>query len=315
MSQLSFISLAHAKKELRREVFLKHMEQIIPWQRLLDLLLPFYDEKRMGRHKMPLVRMLKILCLQQWYNLSDPAMEEEIYDRMTFQTFLEIDLLKDPVPDETTILNFRHFLEEHGLQGCIFEEIKEFLTERGFLMKQGTIVDATLIAAPPSTKNKQKQRDPEMSSTKKNNQWYFGMKTHIGVDAESGLVHTVIATTAKRHDSTQLEELLHGEEKEIFGDKAYADEAKARACDELGIVWGVLAKAPKGGELTQVQKDWNLQMSRIRAAVEHPFQVIKCQWGHRKARYRGIAKNWEQFYLLFGLHNLFKVRKKLLIPA
>jgi len=315
MSQLSFISLAHAKKQLRREIFLKQMSQVIPWSRLIDLLMPFYDEKRMGRPKMALELMLKILCLQQWYNLSDPAMEEEIYDRMTFQTFLGIDLLRDAVPDETTILHFRHFLEEHGLQGCIFEEINEYLIEQGFLMKQGTIVDATLIAAPPSTKNKAGKRDPEMSSTKKNNQWYFGMKAHIGVDDQSGLVHTVTATTAKAHDSSQFDELLHGEEEAIYGDKAYINETKKQEFEKGGGFWGVLEKTAKGQPPKEYQALWNRYLSSTRARVEHPFQVLKCQWGYRKVRYRGLEKNLEQLYLLFSLHNLFKVRKKLILAC
>ena len=289
------------------------MDQVIPWARLCKLVEPFYSEKKLGRKKMPLERMLRILCLQQWYGLSDPAMEEEVYDRMTFQTFLGLDLLKDPVPDETTILNFRHLLEEHGLQGCIFEEINQFLIEQGFLMKEGTIVDATLIAAPTSTKNQDGKRDLEMSSTKKNNQWYFGMKALIGVDDQSGLVHSLTATTAKDHDSSQFENLLHGDESAIYGDKAYINQAKKKEFEAQGGFWGVLEKAAKGKPAKDHEKLWNRYLSSTRARVEHPFQVIKCQWGYRKVRYRGLEKNLEQLYLLFGLHNLFKVRRKLIL--
>ena len=315
MSQLSFISLAHAKKKLKREKFLRQMDQVIPWGKLIKVVEPFYKDQKMGRKKMPLKRMLKIMCLQQWYNLSDPAVEEEIYDRMTFQKFLKLDLLTQSVPDETTILNFRHLLEEYNLQGCIFEEINEHLTEKGFLMKEGTIVDATLLAAPTSTKNTNGKRDPEMSSTKKNNQWYFGMKAHIGVDAESGLVHSLTATTAKDHDSSQFDELLHGEEQAVYGDKAYVNESKKQEFEKAGGFWAVLEKASRGKKLKTHQELWNRYLSSTRARVEHPFQVLKCQFGYRKVKYRGIEKNLGQLYLLFGLHNLFKVRKQLILAS
>ena len=311
MTQLSFLSMGQAKKQLKRDRFLKAMDTVIPWSRFCDLVKPYYKDERMGRKRMPLERMLKIICLQQWYSLSDPAMEEEIYDRASFQKFLNLDLIHDPVPDETTILKFRHLLEEHDLFKALFEEIKKHLTEKGFLMKSGTIVDATLLSAPSSTKNQSGKRDPEMSSTKKSGEWHFGMKTHIGVDAESGLVHSITATTAKSHDSTEFENLLYGEEKIVFGDKAYNGKKHQRKFEKQGVAWGVLAKGTRSTPLTDTQKQRNRRLSSFRSKVEHPFQVIKCQWNYTKVRYRGIQKNLNQNYLLFGLYNLFKVRHKL----
>lgn len=312
MSQLSFLSIAQAKKELKRDKFLNQMKTVIPWDKLCKVIKPFYTEQQLGRKRMPLERMLKILCLQNWYSLSDPGIEEEIYDRNSFQKFLELDLLIDPVPDETTILNFRHLLEEHDLFKKIFEEIKNHLVESGFLMKTGTIVDATLISAPSSTKNKSKKRDPEMSSTKKGNTWHFGMKAHIGVDERSGLVHSIRGTTAKVHDSEVFEELIHGDEFMVYGDKAYASKALEESMHSRGITWGVAYKASRHHKLSDFQEESNRLLSRIRCKVEHPFQVIKCQWKYTKTRYRGIKKNLDQIHLLFGLYNLFKVRKKLL---
>lgn len=311
MTQLSFLSMAQAKKELKRDRFLKAMDEVIPWSRFCDLVKPFYKDEHMGRKRMPLERMLKIICLQQWYSLSDPAMEEEIYDRASFQKFLNLDLIHDPVPDETTILRFRHLLEEHNLFKALFEEINKHLTEKGFLMKSGTIVDATLLSAPSSTKNQTGKRDPEMSSTKKNGKWHFGMKTHIGVDVESGLVHSITATTAKTHDSKEFENLLHGDEKIVFGDKAYNGKKQQRKLENQGVAWAIHAKGTRSTPLTEYQKQRNNLLSRFRSKVEHPFQVIKCQWNYTKVRYRGIQKNLDQSYLLFGLFNLFKVRHKL----
>lgn len=312
MGQLSFISIAQAKKRLRKEKFLNEMDQVIPWKKLAKIVKPCYRDSKIGRNKMPLERMLRILCLQQWYGLSDPAVEEEIYDRASFQKFLNLDLLSDPVPDETTVLRFRHLLEEHGLFQKIFDEIKKHLETKGFLMKAGTIVDATIVAAPSSTKNQSGKRDPEMSSTKKGNDWYFGMKAHIGVDFQSGLVHTVKATTAKAHDSTRFDDLLHGGEKIVFGDKAYHNEKKKRDFGWRNIHWGILKKAGPNEVLTDHQESINRNLSKIRCLVEHPFQVVKCQWNYNKVRYKGISKNFDQQLLLFGLYNIFKVRKLLL---
>lgn len=314
MNQASFLSLAH-KKKLRCEKFLDEMKAVIPWNKLCNVIKPHYSKGNLGRKPMDLEMMVKIHCLQQWYNLSDPGCEEAIYDRNSFQKFLGIDLLADEVPDETTILNFRHLLESHKLPKKIFKIINQHLTDQGLLMREGTIVDATLIASAKSTKNKDKQRDPEMSSTKKGNQWYFGMKAHIGVDTKSGLVHSVEPTTAKDHDRSSLEDLMHGDEKAIFGDKAYVKDNDKRKARSDGIFWGVLDKAKRNQPLSSSQRKRNKKLASVRAKVEHPFQVIKCQWHYYKTRYRGIEKNACQLYMLFGLHNLFKVRRILLTRA
>lgn len=312
MSQLSFLAIGQGQKKLKCERFLNEMRAVIPWGKLCEVIQPHYQAAETGRPLRDLELMLKIHCLQQWYHLSDPGAEEAIYDRNSFQKFLGLDLISDGVPDETTILNFRHLLEEHDLAKEIFKEIGQYLLERGLMMKEGTIVDATLIASAKSTKNEEGKRDSEMSSTKKNNQWYFGMKAHIGVDAQGGLVHSVTATTAKTHDREEMENLLHGGERAVFGDKGYYDDKEKRQSRQEGIFWGVLDRGRRGHPLSGSQHKWNQKMSSIRSKVEHPFQVIKCQWGHVKARYRGIKKNAGQLYLLFGLYNLFKVRRVLM---
>lgn len=256
--------------------------------------------------------MLKIHFLQQWYGLSDPGIEEAIYDRNSFQKFLEIDLLSYAVPDETTILNFRHLLEEHGLQKILFKAVKRHLEDKNMTIKNGTIVDATIVAASSSTKNNEKKRDPEMSSTKKGDKWHFGMKAHIGVDSKIGIVHTLETSTAKVHDSVVMEELLHGEEKAVFGDKGYANNEAKKQAREKGIFWGILDKARRNQALSSSQQKKNKKLSRVRAIVEHPFQVIKCQWKYTKVRYKGLLKNTLQLYTLFALYNLFKMRRNLI---
>lgn len=262
---------------------------------------------------MELILMLKIYFLQQWYALSDPSAEEAIYDRNSFQKFLDIDLLSHRVPDETTILNFRHLLEEHKLQERFFAAVNEVLEKKGLLMKEGTIVDATIIAAPSSTKNKGQKRDPEMSSTKKGNQWYFGMKAHIGVDAKSGLVHHIDTTAAKTGDRISFPKLLHGEERALFGDKAYGKQEDKRTARANGILWAISDRGVPNHPLSSSQRKRNRKFSSVRAKVEHPFQVIKCQWGFAKVRYKGLFKNTMQLFTLFSLVNLFRVRKTLLL--
>lgn len=311
MFQNSFLSLAQQKK-LRCERFLEEMEKIIPWERFCDAVQPFYTEKETGRKRMELILMLKIYFLQQWYALSDPAAEEAIYDRNSFQKFLDIDLLSHRVPDETTILNFRHLLEEYKLQERFFAAVNEVLEKKGLLMKEGTIVDATIIAAPSSTKNKEQKRDPEMSSTKKGNQWYFGMKAHIGVDAKSGLVHHIDTTAAKTNDRVPFPKLLHGEERALFGDKAYGKQEDKRTARANGILWAISDRGVPNHPLSSSQRKRNRKFSSVRAKVEHPFQVIKCQWGFAKVRYKGLFKNTMQLFALFSLVNLFRVRKTLL---
>jgi IS5 family transposase len=311
MFQNSFLSLAQYKK-LRCERFLDEMNEVIPWGKFVGKILPYYETKETGRKKKEVTMMLRVYFLQQWYNLSDPAAEEAIYDRNSFQKFLGLDLLSDSVPDETTILNFRHLLEEHELQKKFFETVNLILEEKGLMMREGTIVDATIITAPSSTKNKEKKRDPEMSSTKKGNDWFFGMKANIGVDDQSGLVHTLKTSTAKVHDNAVAEELWHGWEKRKFGDKGYYDQKAKRRARKEGIFWGILDRGKKGHPLSSSQKKRNKKLSSVRSKVEHPFQVLNCQWKYEKVRYRGLFKNTMQMFTLFALINLFKVRKKLI---
>lgn len=311
MRQNSFLFLAQQKK-LRCERFLDEMEKIIPWDKFCDEVEPHYLEKETGRKRMELIMMLKIYFLQQWYALSDPAAEEAIYDRNSFQKFLEIDLLSHKVPDETTILNFRHLLEAHKLQERFFEAVNELLVSKGLLMKEGTIVDATIIAASSSTKNKERKRDPEMSSTKKGNQWYFGMKAHIGSDAKSGLVHHLHTTAAKTNDRVPFLKLLHGEERALFGDKAYGKQEEKRKARNNGILWAISDRGVPNHPLSSSQRKRNRKFSSVRSKVEHPFGVIKCQWKFVKVRYKGLYKNTMQLFALFSLANLYRVRKTLL---
>jgi transposase, IS5 family len=313
--QGSFLSLSQNKKTLRCEKFLTEMNQVIPWNDIIAELSEYYTESDTGRPKTDLILLLKIYFLQQWYNLSDPGAEEAIYDRNSFQKFLRIDLIADSIPDETTILNFRHFLEKHELQKDLFHIVNELLEKQGLLMTNGTIVDATIIAAPSSTKNKSKKRDPEMSSTKKGNQWHFGMKAHIGVDAQSGLVHSIEGTASKVHDRTPLPDLLHGKERAIFGDKAYGKKSDKQRARMDGVFWGITDRGVQNHPLSSSQRRRNKKLSSIRAKVEHPFQILKCQWGHTKVRYRGLRKNTLQLNALFALSNLFMVRKALLSTA
>ena len=254
--------------------------------------------------------MLRIYCLQQWYNLSDPGAEDAIKDRLSFQRFLHLDPFVDAVPDETTILNFRHLLEKNDLQEMIFKAINQHLEDKGLLMKRGTLVDATIIAAPSSTKNSSGKRDPEMSSTRKGSQYYFGMKAHIGVDGDSGLVHSLVGTKAKCHDSTQRERLLHGEEQVIGGDKGYSDEKFKQFCRAAGVVYAISDKAKRHHPLSNAQKKRNRQLSSWRAKVEHPFQVIKCQWHFSKVRYKGLKKNTSQLFMVFGLYLSLKHNRR-----
>ena len=314
--QISFASLAYQQKKkiTRREQFLKEMDQCVPWQLLLGLLEPVYPKAGQGRHPLPMRTMLRIYCMQQWFQLSDPGMEDALYDSDSMRRFAGIELGQDAVPDETTILNFRHLLEEHKLTEQFFTKVEGYLEERGLIMRRGTIMDATIIKAASSTKNQSKTRDEEMTSTRKGNQWYFGMKAHIGVDTRHGLVHTLVCTTASTHDSKERDELLHGDEREIYGDKAYVDETKRQECRSLGIEWRVTIKAKRGQALNEREKNWNRSRSKVRARVEHPFNVVKNLWGYRKVRYRGIKKNACQLFSLFALANLYLVRRLLPKP-
>ncbi|KHF24690.1 transposase [Solemya velum gill symbiont] len=315
MKQLSFTTAEHdlKKKQTRREKFLSEMDLVTPCQ----LIEPFYPKAgRPGRPPIGLEKMLRIYFLQQWYSLSDPAAEEALYDMESMRQFVWIVLHEEPIPDETTILKFRRLLEEHHLTEALFAEVRCFLDEKGLFLKQGTIVDATMIAAPPSTKNKKRKRDAEMSQTRKANQWYFGMKSHIGVDADSGLIHSIEATTAKTHDSKVIDQLLHGDEKDVHGDKAYASNERHLLNSTPGKrIWCMPFKKQRGQDLPEWQREINRGLSSLRAKVEHPFRVIKCQFGYRKVRYKGLEKNARQQQTLFALANLYLARRQLLAMA
>lgn len=319
MDQLSFASLDFAvkKKRTKRDVFLAEMAAVVPWGMLEALIEPRYPKMgpQGGRRPFPLPVMLRIYCLQQWYTLSDPGAEEALYDIQSMRAFCGLELGRDAIPDETTILNFRHLLERHELTKAIFAAVSEHLAAKGELLRGGTIVDATLIAAAPSTKNKEGRRDPEMSQSKKGNQWYFGMKAHVGVDAESGLVHTAGVTTGKVHDAKVMDRLVREDDAAVYGDKAYASEAKKRAAEDAGVLWAVKEKAKPGRDLTQRQRARNRRFGRVRAKVEHIFRIVKCQFGYRKVRYRGIAKNGAQVFALLALANLYLVRGRLASAA
>jgi transposase, IS5 family len=306
------------RKRTRREIFLAEMDQVVPWKALLALIEPHYPTMgRPGRQPYRLQTMLRVHFLQQWYALSDPAMEEALYEIPTLRRFAQLGGL-DAIPDETTILNFRRLLETHGLAQRIFERVNAHLARKGQSLRAGTIVDATIIAAPSSTKNPDGERDPEMHQTRKGNQWHFGMKAHIGVDDESGLVHHVECTAANVADVTQAHKLLHGKEGTVHGDSGYTGVDKR---EELqGIDAGFLI-AEKPSKLRTIRnkrerryaKRWEFHKASVRAKVEHPFRVIKRQFGYIKVRYRGLAKNAAQVLTLFALSNLWMARRRLLV--
>ena len=301
-------------KKTRRERFLAEMDEVVPWGRLCGLIEPHYPKGSPagGRPPLPLERMLRIYCLQQWYNLSDPGAEEALYDSITMRRFAGVSSDADVIPDETSILNFRRLLEKHELTGRLLAQINAHLCERGLFVGKGTIVDATIINAPSSTKNADKERDPEMHQTRKGQQWYFGMKVHTGTDTDSGLVHTVIATSANVADVNVLGELLHGQEESLHGDSAYHSKALKDEAEAAGIEFNVNQRGSRSHRLTQRQRARNRRLSRVRATVEHPFLVVKRLWGHAKVRYRGIKKNLAQMHTLFALANLYRVRYRLM---
>jgi IS5 family transposase len=315
MKQITFASLAfeHKKKQTRRERFLAEMDAVIPWAELLSVIEPHYPKSgRQGRQPMPLETMLRIYFMQQWYALSDPGMEDALLEIESMRRFAQLELSVDALPDETTILNFRHLLEKHELSKLMLAAINESLQSRGCLLKGGTMVDATLIHASSSTKNRVRQRDPEMHQVKKGNQWYFGMKVHVGADAQSGLVHTVGVTPANVADVSGLPHLLREEDRAVFGDKGYVNNELKRAARRAGVFWGVALKARPKQALSKAHKRFNRKMSSVRAKVEHVFRVMKCQFGYRKVRCKGIAKNATQVFSLIGLANLYLARRKLL---
>jgi IS5 family transposase len=301
-------------KRTRREQFLAEMDRVVPWARLCALIEPHYPRasKAGGRPPIPLERMLRIYCLQQWYNLSDPAAEEALYDSIVMRSFCGVTTDADIIPDETTILRFRRLLEAHQLTEALFVEVNSLLSERGLFVGKGTIVDATIIHAPSSTKNAENKRDPEMHQTRKGKQWYFGMKMHTGVDAGSGLVHTIQATAANVHDATVLPQLLHGNEEALYGDSAYHSKALAELATAVGLSFFVCKRSSRGHPLSERERMRNRRYSKVRAIGEHPYLVVKRLWGHAKVRYRGIAKNLAQMHTLFALGNLYRVRHRLM---
>ena len=290
----------------RRERFLGEMDAVIPWVDLLALILPYYAVAGRGRRPLPLETMLRVYFLQQWFDLSDPQAEDMLYDSESMRRFARVELGEDTVPDESTILRFRHLLEQHQLTVQIFEAVRTLLTEQRLLLKAGTIVDATIIAAPSSTKNATKTRDPAMKQTRKGQQWYFGMKVHIGTDTR-GLVHSLTTTDAAQADITQLPHLLTGEESDLYGDKAYyKQDHKAH-----WTAGGGRYRVNKSGTRTAQTDAHNAARSRVRARVEHVFHVVKRLWGFAKVRYRGLAKNTARAFTAFALANLYLVRKRL----
>lgn len=316
MKQTTFASLAWSGKGkvTRRERFLAEMNAVIPWARLLGRIEPYYPKAGKGTQPLPMERMLRIYFMQNWFNLSDPAAEDALYDSESMRRFAGIELSEDVIPDESTILRFRHLLERHGLTEQIFAEVRGLLEEKRLLLKSGTIVDATIIAAPASTKNAEKARDPEMHQTRKGKEWHFGMKAHVGTD-KRGIVHSLVTTPANAADIKELPQLLHGEEKELFGDQAYWSECHRHCAKEAGVRYRVNRRGTKAKPLTEHQKAINRRRSKARARGEHAFHVVKRLWGFGKVCYRGLAKNTARLFTAFALANLYLLRRRLLPPG
>ncbi|MDP2451306.1 MAG: IS5 family transposase [Hydrogenophaga sp.] len=300
------------RKPTRRDEFLATMEAIVPWATLCEVIEPHYPKAGNGRPPIGLERMLRIHFIQHWFNLADLACEEALYDSASLRRFVGIDLGREPVPDATTMLKFRRLLNDNKLGEALFAKVGQELQARGFKLNTGTIVDATIIGAPSSTKNADKARDPEMHQTRKGKQWYFGMKLHIGVDSQTGLTHSAVVTAANVHDKHPLPDLLHGNEKRVYGDSAYASQKKL-----------IEGKAPQAKDFTnqrtkrkclvdEVARGKNRNKSRIRARVEHVFGVVKRLWGFGKVRYRGLAKNATRAFTALALANIYLSRQRLM---
>lgn len=319
MDQIT-LGLDPLPKKTRKEVFLDEMNQVVPWAALVSLIQPparGAHQALGGRPPFPIETMLRIHCLQLWWNLSDPAMEEELHERPLYRRFAGLEGAAR-MPDETTILRFRHLLERHQLTPQLLAAINAGLAQQGLMLKTGTVVDATIIAAPSSTKNQDGERDPEMHQTKKGQQWHFGMKAHIGVDAESGLVHTVIGTAANVNDVTQAAALLHGQERVVFADAGYRGVTKREETRSLKVDWHI-AMRPGQRRALDLTREVDRLLDKVehlkasmRAKVEHPFRVVKQQFGYAKVRYRGLAKNTARLTMLFALSNLWMARRQLL---
>ena len=321
MKQMTFADAEYAgkRKQTRKELFLIEMDQVVPWKGLIALIEPHYPKGEGGRPAYPLMAMLRVHLMQNWFGYSDPAMEEALYETTILRQFAGLSL--ERIPDETTILNFRRLLEKHELAAGILAVINGYLGDRGLSLRQGTIVDATLINAPSSTKNKDGKRDPEMHPTKKGNQYYFGMKAHIGVDDDSGLVHSVVGTAANVADVTQVDKLLHGKENMVGADAGYTGVEKRPEHEGREVIWQIAAHRStyntlsKRSALYKAKRKIEKAKAQVRAKVEHPFRVIKRQFGYVKTRFRGLAKNTAQLVTLFALSNLWMARRHLLTNA
>lgn len=308
----SDIEYSTQKRTTKRESFLEKMQNIVPWTAWVNIIKPFYPTGERGRPPIELEVILRMYLLQVWFSLSDEMLEDSIYDSQSMRRFLGINLLEQRVPDATTLLHFRHLLEKHNLSTKMFAQLNQILLENGIMMQKGTIVDATIISAPCSTKNKEKERDPDMKSTKKGNQWHFGMKAHIGVDKDSGLVHTIETTGANVHDVTMTSKLLHGKEETLHGDAGYLG---ANNQDEMPVLdyqinvrRSSIAKLPEDEQ--PAAKELQHAKSSVRAIVEHPFHILKNTFGFKKTRYRGISKNHSRLNILFASVNLLMCARR-----
>lgn len=314
MDQPTFADLEYEgkKRKTRREKFLERMDGLIPWEQLEERIRPFYPKPGRGRRPYELSTMLRIHCVQLFYNLSDPGMEDMLYEVESVRRFAGL-RLSGPLPDETTILNFRHLLERHELGQGLLEEINGHLESRGLRLQEGTIVDATIIAAPSSTKNRSKERDPEMRQTKKGNEWHFGMKLHIGVDSETGVVHSVSTTPANVHDVTETPRLLHGGETQVWGDAGYQGVHDRPENRDLEVEWQVAMRPGRRRKLEagSDEAEREKRKASVRAKVEHPFLYVKRLFGYAKVRYRGLAKNTQRLALLLGFANLMRAERYL----
>jgi IS5 family transposase len=299
------------RKKTRREQFLEQMETVVPWPEVEALVRPYYPRGENGRPPMGLSIMLRVYFLQQWFNLSDPAAEEALYDSPVLRRFAGVDLGRAPAPDETTICKFRHLLEAHDLGGAILDEVNRWLASQGIRIATGTIVDATIIHAPSSTKNAQGRRDPEMHQTRKGRQWFFGMKAHIGVDSKTGVVHSVCTTAASVADKHMLPDLLHGQERKVWGDGGYQGQGEAIREAAPHAQDMTSRRTRYKGYVDELQRAKNRVKARVRAKVEHPFRIVKRVFGFEKTRYRGLRKNHQRLCVNFALANLYLHRKRL----
>lgn len=300
------------RRATKRDVFLQTMEEIVPWAALCEVVEPHYPKGEGGRPPIGLERMLRMHFVQHWFNLADEACEEALLDSTSLRRFVGIDLGRERVPDGTTLLRFRKLLNEHDLGKALFAKVGEVLQQRGLKVGTGTIVDATIIGAPSSTKNADKARDPEMHQTRKGQQWYFGMKLHIGVDSQTGLAHSAVVTAANVHDKHPLPNLLHGDEQRVYGDSAYASQKELIASKAPKAKDFTNRRVKRGGEVDEAGRAKNRNKSKVRARVEHVFGVVKRLWGFSKVRYRGLAKNATRAFTALALANLFMCRKRLM---